>query len=93
MDKGTKNYRDMMKRMEKDDPAIINPTRPSGMMGGTPDMLRPDNEVAKQLEELKMQNKPEESNTDIMKEKENEEMERKKQEFLKQQQGIKKARF
>ena len=29
----------------------------------------------------------------IMKEKENEEMERKKQEFLKQQQGIKKARF
>lgn len=61
MDKGLKNYRDMMKRMEKDDPAIINPTRPSGMMGGTPDMLRPDNEVAKQLEELKMQNKPEET--------------------------------
>ena len=61
MDKGTKNYRDMMKRMEKDDPAIINPTRPGGMMGGTPDMLRPDNEVAKQLEQLKMQNKPKET--------------------------------
>lgn len=40
MDKGLKNYRDMMKRMEKDDPAIVNPTRPGGMMGGTPDMLR-----------------------------------------------------
>mgnify|MGYP003108425156 CR=1 FL=1 len=35
-DKGTKNYRDMMKRMEKDDPSIVNPARPSGMMGGTP---------------------------------------------------------
>ena len=36
MDKGTKNYRDMMKRMDKDDPMIVNPERPSGMMGGTP---------------------------------------------------------
>jgi len=36
MDKGTKNYRDMMKRMDKEDPAIINPERPAGMMGGTP---------------------------------------------------------
>lgn len=43
MDKGTKNYRDMMKRMEKDDPSIVNPARPSGMMGGTPavfDMMK-----------------------------------------------------
>ena len=42
MDKGTKNYRDMMKRMEKMDPnsvvreGEINLERPGGMMGGTP---------------------------------------------------------
>ena len=40
MDKGTKNYRDMMKRMDKDDPMIVNPERPSGMMGGTPADLK-----------------------------------------------------
>ena len=50
MDKGTKNYRDMMKRMEKMDPnsvvreGEINLERPGGMMGGTPDMLRREGE-------------------------------------------------
>ena len=40
-----------------------------------------------------MQNKLEQSDTDIIKEKEDEEMNKKKQEFLKQQQGLKKAKF
>ena len=50
MDKGTKNYRDMMRNMEKINPSSvvregeINLERPGGMIGGTPDMLRREGE-------------------------------------------------
>ena len=53
MDKGTKNYRDMMKRMEKDDPAIVNPTRPGGMMGETPDAGQMVNDLSLAFQVMK----------------------------------------
>lgn len=50
----TTKYRNMMKRMEEDDELIVNPERPAGMMGGTPDMLRP--KTPNELPQLKRKN-------------------------------------